>query len=596
MAYTTDRLRRINPHGVTARRAAAGRAGAQRRRGWHAYASLLVALLLSGQLGMALAQQVPPRLPSPAEPTPPLPKGLPGPPLVPAPEITIPLFGGGPPPGAERLMVVLRGLEIEGATVYPADELLGPYRDLVGSEISVGRVFEIAEEIQAKYADDGYVLTRVVVPAQRVSEGVFRLRVVEGYIGEFRVDGEVGPVRNQIESYLRNLTEIRPVRTQDLERYLLLANDLPGITAVGVLRPGAGETGAAELVVTAARNSFEGYAVLNNRGSRFEGPVRIAASFRPQSFSPFGERVETLMFHAFDPEDYEQFYGRVGYGQQLGGDGLRVESFLSYSPVDVGHTLRELDVETESLRTGLSLGYPVIRTRVKNLYLDAGVEVIQSLVDVLDTPFSRDALRVLHLGATFDYRDSLKGQSEFGLQVRQGIDAFGASDKGDPELSRPAGESRFTTLNGSISRLQSIWGGLDLYLAAEGQFAFDTLLSDAEFRVGGDLFGRGYDPSELAGDHGVGATAELRYTGTTDWPIFPQYQFYTFYDFGAVWNKDPGLGQRESLVSLGGGVRTRFFENMYADVEVARPMTRPLGDRVEGANPVRFYFQLATTF
>jgi hemolysin activation/secretion protein len=596
MTSATNSSRRSRLSDVVTRRDVAALAGPERRRRLPICAAVLAAAVLAALPGDAIAQQPPAQLPAPAEPIPPLPKGLAPPPLRAEPEITIPLFGGGPPPGAERILVVLRGLEIAGATVFSEDELLGPYRDLVGTEITVRRVFEIAEEIQAKYADEGYVLTRVVVPAQRVSEGVFRLRVVEGYIDGFRVEGEVGPVRRQIEGYLENLAKIRPVRTRDLERYLLLANDLPGITAVGVLRPGPGETGAAELVVTATRDSFEGYAVLNNRGSRFEGPLRTAVSFQPQSFSPFGERIEALMFHAFDVEDYEQFYGRLGYGQQLGDEGLRVESFLSYSPVDVGHTLAELDVETESLRAGLTFSYPVIRTRVKNLYLDAGVEVIQSLVDLLDTSFTRDALRVAHVGASFDYSDSLRGQSEFGLEVRQGIDALGASDKNDTDLSRPAGESRFTTLNGSISRLQKIHGGLDLYLAAAGQFAFDTLLSDAEFRVGGDIFGRGYDPSELAGDHGVGATAELRYTGTTDWPIFPQYQLYTFYDFGAVWNKDPGAGQRESLVSLGGGARTRFFKNMYADVEVARPMTRPLGDRVEGANPVRFFFQLATTF
>lgn len=552
---------------------------------------------LAAQLGFILALAVIPsigfaqELPAPAQPRPPL-APRPELPAEEAPEIQLVPGEEKAPPGAQQVFVVLKGVVIEGATVYSTSELKETYQDLIGQQVPLARVFAIADQIQEKYRADGYVLTRVIVPAQSVEDGVFRLRVVEGFINSVRVEGEVGPVKKRIEAYLARVIGKRPVREQDLERYLLLSNDIPGLRAVGVLRAGAGETGASELVVQVERKPYAGFVLVNNRGSRFTGPERAVLSVSENSSTALGEKVEGFFLNTLFND--EQRYGELSYQQLLGNEGLTVKLSAGYGPSEPGFTLEPFDVETESLYVDANVSYPLIRSRGQNLYLDAGFQVLDAKVDVLGDTTSRDRLRLFYVDATYDFSDRFRGQSLVGLGLRQGVDAFGATEEGSDNLSRAEGVPDFTTLNLKASRYQAFTEKMGVYAAGIGQFAFNTLLSDAEFRVGGEQFGRGYDPSELAGDHGLGLTAELQYTETPPFTFWDKIQGYGYYDLGVVWNRDGDAEERASLASAGLGIRNQFLNNLFADLEIAFPLTREVGTR--GDRDPRFFFQVLARF
>ena len=64
---------------------------------------------------------------------------------------------------------------------------------------------------------------------------------------------------------------------------------------------------------------------------------------------------------------------------------------------------------------------------------------------------------------------------------------------------------------------------LALYVSVRGQYSAVPLLSSEEFSFGGNVSGRGYDPSEISGDQGVAATIELRYSGLPElWKMSPE--------------------------------------------------------------------------
>ena len=91
-------------------------------------------------------------------------------------------------------------------------------------------------------------------------------------------------------------------------------------------------------------------------------------------------------------------------------------------------------------------------------------------------------------------------------------------------------------------------------------------------------FGRGYDPKELSGDHGVGFTGELQYTRAVDIPYMERYQLFGFYDAGKIWVRDlpPGLRDKDNatLASAGGGVRLWFAPDISMALQVAKPLNR----------------------
>jgi hemolysin activation/secretion protein len=206
------------------------------------------------------------------------------------PEMPIPRVEQLAPPGAEKIKFELRELIIEGATVYSPEELREFYAELIGTEVSVARLFAVAKQIQQKYRDDGYPLTRVIIEEQTIRDGLFRLRVIEGFINRIKIQGDIGPVSQRVQAYLEKIIGRRPVREQDIERYLLLAGDIPGVTAVGTYKRDEGDTGASELVVIVKRKPFDTFMLANNRGSRFTGTRRAAVSVQENASTP---RIQT---------------------------------------------------------------------------------------------------------------------------------------------------------------------------------------------------------------------------------------------------------------------------------------------------------------
>src|ERR1051326_5856754 len=93
---------------------------------------------------------------------PPVPLAQPG-----GPAITLPSTVA--PKGAEKVMLRVRGVHIVGATVYSAEDLAPLYADLIGEDVPLTAVYDLAQRITAKYGNDGYVLTRAIVPPQQLN-------------------------------------------------------------------------------------------------------------------------------------------------------------------------------------------------------------------------------------------------------------------------------------------------------------------------------------------------------------------------------------------------------------------------------------------
>jgi hemolysin activation/secretion protein len=208
-------------------------------------------------------------------------------------------------------------------------------------------------------------------------------------------------------------------------------------------------------------------------------------------------------------------------------------------------------------------------------------------------------LRILRIGTSYDLVDRFRGVSFFDVEVSQGLPVFNYTRKGD-ESSRPEASGKFTKITGEVSRLQSLFlPGLNLYVAAQGQFSPDKLLASEEFGVGGSQYGRGYDPSEITGDSGVATKVELQYGGPADFRFLKGYQFFAFWDYGKTWNRDKASKKdgtdRDSLMSAGAGVRLNFIDAVSGEFFLAKPLTRDIAGRGNADN-WRGFFSLTTRF
>jgi hemolysin activation/secretion protein len=473
------------------------------------------------------------------------------------------------PRAVDELRFPLRDIRINGATVIPPEELRALYEKLIGEEVGLSDIVGVAEEIEAAYRARGYILTRAFVPPQRVGDGAFQINVVEGFVRAASVEGGDPATRRLIEAYLAPVTASRPLTRDVMERALLLANDLPGVSAAGLLRPSPDEPGAADLVVTVSERPLIAAVSLDNRGSKFTGPWTLSGDAAYTALP--GGPHQILAGVAGTPTSKERLIGQLRYVRPVGTDGASVSFGGVGSYGEPGSTLKPLELTTSSYAVGPRASYPVIRTRANTLTVDGGLTVQYARVTSgIGISESDDNWRVADISTTYLNNGFLSGVTSATFGVAQGIDGFGASPMGAGR-SRPDGAPDFTKLTASLRRTQLVDGPFSVFGQVVGQYATKALFAGEEIAFGGNQIGRGYDPAALTGDAGVGGTFELRYDQPiNEWAV-ENAQFYAFYDAATVTNRGAGQLSR-SLNSTGLGVRLTLTADLALNIEFAQPL------------------------
>lgn len=488
----------------------------------------------------------------------------------------------GVPPGAENINLTLRSVTFDGVSVYSQSTLERLYADKLGQVITLADVYGIANDVVLKYRNDGYVLAQVVIPPQTIDDGNVRIQVVEGFIDNIIIqapEGESGDAVNLIRKYAARMGEADAIHINQLERGLLLINDLPGIEARSILSPSPTTPGAAELLIIVSRDAFDALVFIDNYGSRFLGPVQMGTSATYNGLFSYNDSITATLVGAPD-DGWELAFGSLRYAIPVWKYGTVLSFMGSQTRTDPGFTLKQFDVNGYSSLYSVRMDHPFIRSRNTNLraHLQFDWRDVKSTNNIVAT--NEDNLRIARGGMEFDFVDRIFGAgiNTLGIEVSQGLGIFGASDKGDANLTRAQADPNATKVNIEIERTQRISSKFNLLMQGSGQLASDPLLSSEEFAIGGVNTVRGFDPSEVSGDDGIAGRLELQWNnpGETKPDFITNYQVYTYFDAGRVWDQDAtdSTTKRETLTGAGLGVRADFMEDFSGGIGLAFPLNR----------------------
>jgi hemolysin activation/secretion protein len=566
--------------------------------------SILLVVLLSGPAHEIQAQTPPP----PRSPqglvapllAPPVPRALPPtqPTIVPPPAPTVEAPEA-PPPGPP---VRVDRVQVEGVTVYDEATLRGLYGDVVGAAVPRSRLDEVVQALQTRYREDGYILTLVKGEFQRTTEGqvVFVIRAIEGYISDVKLDGDIGPAGTLVLEMLQHLTGKRPVNNRDLERYLLLANDIPGVSARAVLRREGLEPGAVLLIAQTSRREVSGLLNFDNRAPPEAGPYELLLSGGSNSFTRFGERAETLFYNTFNRE---QLFGQVNLSGFLNSEGLRLRTYYGQGNSIPGGILAPVNFNSDLLIGGGALSYPIIRSRRLNFSSDLAIDSYNSSIALsptgVVTSTAGSNLWIGRLGGTVDYQDSwfLERPAATALNVRVSGGFLGTTS------IRPGSDAHFTKSAGDLTRLQDLFSIGDMTAALKtsvgGQYTTDILPPSEKFYLGGTRFGRGYYYGQVTGDRAFGSTVEMQFnTRFSELPLVNAdyqmpVQFYGFWDYGRSFNIAKSGDPDFTIQSLGLGLRSDLTRWLFLELEGVRRLTlRPQGAEVSKENEYAFFTRL----
>ncbi|MZH05307.1 MAG: ShlB/FhaC/HecB family hemolysin secretion/activation protein [Nitrospinae bacterium] len=490
----------------------------------------------------------------------------------------------------KKIRFILKKIEVKGSTVYSHSAFKRWQQRFIDKKVSLALIYRFAEKITTKYRNDGYLLSRAIVVPQKIKNGVVTIQVVEGYIGNLKIRGPVKGSKIFLKSYGKGLLRSSPLKAKDLERYLLLIDDLPGVAVESVLVPSKDEPGASELVLTLKHKDMDANGGIDNRGSKFNGPIQLRGGVSSNSALGIYDRLGFQGIFTSQPDELLFFNG---FGEvPISSEGTKLFISGSISKSEPGSSLKQFEVEGDSNTFTMRVSHPFIRSRGKNLKGYFGFTSRNSETDLLGSNITTDRLRILNMGMAYDFVDRYRGVNLIAVDLFKGINIFDATEPGSGNLSRADGRSDFTKLSGEMLRLQQLWSGWSFLTSLGWQYAFDPLLSSEEFGLGGSQFVRAYDPSEVTGDQGVALKLELQKGIKTDLNYLKSFQAYLYFDHGLVALRNTTAVQDEtsSLTSAGLGVRANINEWLNGYLEVGQPLS---GDvNAEGDNDPRIFFSL----
>lgn len=502
---------------------------------------------------------------------PPAPQAQPGPGAISLPSTIAPA-------GAASTAIIMRDIRITGSTIYSAKDFLPLYEALLGNKVAVQAIYDLARAITAKYGNDGYVLSRAIVPPQQLSPkgAIVHIEIIEGYVDRVEWPSKLSRYRDFFTSYTAKITADRPVNIRTIERYILLAGDLPGLKFATSLKASETNKAASTLVVEMTEKHIDAMGRVDNRGTPARGPIQYLAATTLNNLLGQHEAL-TLSWASVEPVRELQYYS-LNYRQVLNSEGL---TFFAGANSNGGRpgtaALELLNYRTKGNYFDAGLSYPMIRSRESNLTISGLVFSSENHSDILELPFNEDRLRGLRGRIDADIADVLRGVNQFNLTLSQGIQGLGSTVNGNPLASRAVGRVDFSKIEFSANRTQPLFNPVSVYLASYGQYAFQPLLSPEQCGYGGRFFGRAFDPSQLLGDSCFEALAEVRYDIPTVVPQGGLVQLYGFTDWGRLWTRSAAVGTPAQVeaASVGGGVRMAYRDYLNVDLQVAKGVEGP---------------------
>lgn len=515
------------------------------------------------------------------------------------------VFSGEPglvaPEGADRLTVRIAEVDVEGGLPELRNSEDALRERLSGRTVRVSEIFDAASALEQSYIEAGFVLARVVLPAQELRDGGnLRLVVVDGFVESIDTEAVPERVRERIEALTSSLIGRRGLTLSELERRLLLAGDTYGIALGSALAAGA-TPGGTVVILQPRYRQITGFAGFDNTQTDALGEWSVNGGVELNGFLGYGEVL----------------YGRVSGYPKLSGDGgffgsnPRNRTFALGAVVPIGREGLSFSVEYTNSRTApadpfvptaseferltFGLYYPAVRTRALNVTGRLSLDLQNDTLDILsvagDLPVYEDKSSVVRAAVDAVWLRPSGSVIEAGAKLSFGVDAFGARSLEDigtgTPFSRASADSDFRKLEISARLRQQLSESYALTLSGRSQFSFgDALLTSEQFGIATIQELSAFDEGTLTGDSGWvvrGEISSLVEMNVADQPL--DLRPYIFAAKGKVNREVPLFGEAETVHadSFGLGleailVRDQAFSTASIRLEVAD------GDRDDGGN------------
>jgi len=492
-------------------------------------------------------------------------------------------------------------IQVLGSTVLTPEEIRAIVEPLEGRVLSLAQLRQVGDTITEIYLERGYITSRAILPPQTVVDGLVKIEVLEGILGEIQIEG----LKRLNPSYLKSRIRLgadQPLDTASLENQLRLLRANPLLENVEASLRASQQEGESILVVRVTE------------ADPFDVSVNID-NYSPPSVG--SERAGVTVVHRNLTGNGDLFVASYNSADLIGDGDSEVLDFIYNFPINAMNgtvqlraapnrnsitqaEFREFDISGNTEVYEFSYRQPVVRNPVQEFAVSLGLSYQESDTFVAGESFGFGAGRgegdgtntstVIKLGQDYLRRDP-KGAWALRSQFNLGVDLFDATVKGEP-----VPDGRFFSWQGQIQRIQRLSANHLLIIQSDVQLSTTALLPSHQFVIGGGLSLRGYRQNVRSGDNGFRFSIEDRITFERDDSGLPTIQFIPFIDAGAVWNNGDNpnnefLPSQRFLVGAGMGVMWQPIPQFNVRLDYGIPLI-DLDDRGNNAQDSGFYFSV----
>ncbi len=473
-------------------------------------------------------------------------------------------------PESGGVSFVLNAVTFDPSSFLSTAELEALAAPRIGTEVTLADLRAIAAQVNALYAERGIITARAYVPPQRVADGVVRIALIEGRLGEL----QVAEGRYTSSDYARRRIDLTPGDTVDLmtlRRSVERFNRDNDARIQAQLQPGR-EPGLTDVLISLAeppRNSAQLF--VDTFGYESTGRYQGGLSLRRNAMLTDGDR---LIFYGNLSEG--GLTGSATYSVPIDSARLGISYARSQVAVKKGPSA-SLDIEGFSDTVSLNIARPIGAGDSWYVNAVAGGSYIAST----------NELAGVKVGETEVYRGTIGWAGVFtltpqaALAVNHTVSLLSTQDSLDTE------KRTFAILNADVSLTLALTQSLALRIGSAGQYTgFDFVPSNQLFQVGGPFSARGWQPGTTSGRSGFYTQTELQYA--PKWSALPGLNLFTFLDAGRTYS--PDFGSR-GIGSAGLGLRLpvgRFDLEAFYGVPFTSRLPGEDGSRADARLVLRF--------
>lgn len=366
----------------------------------------------------------------------------------------------------------------------------------------------IADSVTQAYRRAGLLVATAVVPPQDIAAGgMLTIRIVEGKVGQIKVQGSRRYGERVLAATLQPLVG-QPLERRSLERATLYARDLPGVTISPVLTAGAnpGETD----IILVAKDNPRPFAVrlgASNYGTDTAGRYRFEAGVTIYSPLGIGDLLAASFAYAVEPSN--SWVGSASYSLPLDrGSGLSATIGFQRSQLQLRTgPFAPLDIHGPTTQAYTGIDWKFINRRTLKVQASGRYVHETSRLDGLGMRLSSYRFDVLDASVAIRADQTKSHAVNFAqIGVRRAIHDGSSSSN----VIYSPHESAFWAGRWSLSRIQGITPTQRLIVRGNGQVTDDALPPLEQFSVGGPTSVRSATLSAALGDRGVQATVEYQ--------------------------------------------------------------------------------------